>query len=74
MQNFENINIGRYHILQQLGTGGMAVVYKAYDTRLEREVAVKIIRKDAFPAEVHARILKRFEREARCWQNYPIPA
>ncbi len=43
----------------------MAVVYKAYDTRLERDVAVKIIRSDAFPVNVLDEILKRFEREAK---------
>ena len=57
--------VGRYHFLERLGEGGMATVYKAYDTRLEREVAVKVIRKDAFPAETIGEMLKRFEREAK---------
>ncbi|HQP09372.1 MAG TPA: bifunctional serine/threonine-protein kinase/formylglycine-generating enzyme family protein [Anaerolineaceae bacterium] len=65
MPNLTNQSIGRYHILEQLGQGGMATVYKAYDTRLEREVAVKVIRTDAFPPAVLVRVLKRFEREAR---------
>ena len=43
----------------------MAVVYKAYDTRLERDVAVKIIRSAAFPVEELEQVLKRFEREAK---------
>jgi len=43
----------------------MAVVYKAYDTRLEREVAVKLIRKGQFGTDYQAHMLKRFEREAR---------
>lgn len=43
----------------------MAVVYKAYDTRLERDVAIKIIRSGAFPSDTLNEILKRFEREAK---------
>jgi len=58
-------SLGRYHILEQLGEGGMATVYKAYDTRLERDVAIKIIRSEAFPPNQLERILKRFEREAK---------
>lgn len=58
-------SLGRYHILEQLGEGGMATVYKAYDTRLERDVAIKVIRRGAFPNEQIDRILKRFEREAK---------
>src|SRR5512135_880910 len=66
-------SLGRYHILEQLGAGGMAVVYKAYDTRLERDVAIKIIRRGAFPAEQHEQILKRFEREAKALARLSHP-
>ncbi len=65
MPDLSGRDIGRYHLLEQLGEGGMAVVYKAYDTRLEREVAVKIIRSGAFPADALDEVLKRFEREAK---------
>jgi serine/threonine protein kinase len=58
-------NLGRYKILELVGKGGMATVYKAYDTHLEREVAIKIIRREAFPPEQLEVILKRFEREAK---------
>ena len=58
-------NFGRYEILELLGAGGMATVYKAYDTRLEREVAVKVIRREAFPPEEMAMLLKRFDRESK---------
>jgi len=58
-------SLGRYHILEQLGEGGMATVYKALDTRLERQVAVKVIRREALPPEMLGTVLTRFEREAK---------
>ena len=57
--------IDRYEILEMIGVGGMATVYKAFDTRLDREVAIKFIKREAFPPDQLDMILKRFEREAK---------
>src|SRR5512141_2845973 len=51
----------------------MATVYKAADTRLERDVAIKIIRRDAFPPNQLERILKRFERETKALARLSHP-
>src|SRR5512136_532968 len=73
MSDLSGQSFGRYHILEPLGEGGMALVYKAYDTRLERDVAVKIIRTDQFGVAVLERILKRFEREAKALARLTHP-
>lgn len=65
MQNLIGQSFGRYHIIEKLGEGGMAVVYKAFDTHLECEVAVKVIRTDQLAPAVLERTMKRFEREAK---------
>ncbi|MBT3337225.1 MAG: SUMF1/EgtB/PvdO family nonheme iron enzyme [Anaerolineae bacterium] len=66
-------SLGRYHILEQLGEGGMAIVYKAYDTRLETDVAVKVIRTENILPSVLERALKRFEREAKALAKLTHP-
>jgi len=73
MQTLIGISIGRYHILEQLGEGGMATVYKAYDTRLERPVAIKVIRTDQFAPAVLEQVLRRFEREAKALAQLSHP-
>ncbi len=73
MTNLIGQSLGRYHILEQLGEGGMATVYKAYDTRLERNVAIKVIRRDVFAPAMLERMLKRFEREARALAKLSHP-
>ena len=64
---------GRYYLMERLGEGGMAVVYKAHDTRLERDVAIKIIRSDSFPGNALDEVLKRFEREAKALAKLSHP-
>jgi serine/threonine protein kinase/Tol biopolymer transport system component len=54
--------IGPYQIIDKLGAGGMAIVYRAHDSKLNREVAMKIIKGDLAS---NADFIRRFEREAR---------
>src|SRR5215468_6303244 len=54
--------LGAYEVVSPLGAGGMGEVWRARDTRLEREVAIKVLPEDV--AEDASR-LKRFEKEAR---------
>jgi tetratricopeptide (TPR) repeat protein/tRNA A-37 threonylcarbamoyl transferase component Bud32 len=62
--------LGRYHIQSQLGRGGMAEVYRAWDSSLERVVAIKILRPDLHSSPEMA---KRFLREARALATLSHP-
>ncbi len=52
----------RYRILARIGVGGMAVIYKAQDTLLDRYVAIKVLKEEFVHNE---QFLKKFKREAQ---------
>ncbi len=54
--------LGHYEILEPLGKGGMGEVYRARDTKLDRDVAIKVLPED-FATDPER--LARFEREAK---------
>ncbi len=59
--------IGSYEILTRIGAGGMGEVYRARDTKLKREVALKVL-PEAFARDPER--MARFQREA----VVPLPA
>src|SRR5215470_17430207 len=64
-------SFGRYRVEEQIGAGGMGVVYRVYDQKLERELAIKVIAPGALNDEA-AR--KRFRNEARVLSRLNHPA
>lgn len=62
--------VERFHIRAELGTGGMGTVYVAWDERLEREVAIKVLRHEVADSEARARLL----REARILSKLRHPS
>jgi tRNA A-37 threonylcarbamoyl transferase component Bud32 len=63
--------IGRYEVKAELGRGGMATVYQAYDPRFEREVAIKVLPREMLH-DPQFRV--RFEREAKTIAMLEHPA
>ena len=55
-------NLGPYRILEKLGRGGMATVYKAYQPSLDRQVAIKVLRAHLTD---EPNFSQRFKREAQ---------
>ncbi|HEY2514739.1 MAG TPA: serine/threonine-protein kinase [Polyangiaceae bacterium] len=62
-------SVGRYVIIDTLGQGGMGVVYAAYDTQLDRKIAIKVLRPEflggADTTEIEARLLREAQAMAR---------
>ena len=53
--------LGHFRLIEEIGAGGMGIVYRAWDTRLEREVAVKVLNPKML---IDGSARKRFRREA----------
>ncbi len=58
MPGLAGTSLGRYHLLQRLGRGGMSEVYLAHDELMNRDVAIKVV------SSMHADYMERFHREA----------
>lgn len=62
MSNQPGQSLLHYSLVEKIGEGGMGVVWKAFDTTLDREVAIKVL-PAAFAADPER--LARFQREAK---------
>src|SRR5690242_6069453 len=63
--------IGRYTVLKRIGSGGMGVVYAAYDDELDRKVAIKILRRLDDTDDPDATFRMRREAQAIAKVSHP---
>nr|MBC8252965.1 serine/threonine protein kinase [Ardenticatenia bacterium] len=63
MNNLIGTTIGSYNLVEEIGKGGMAIVYKAYQPKLDRWVAVKVL--DPAYTTNNFEVLARFRKEAK---------
>jgi predicted Zn-dependent peptidase/predicted Ser/Thr protein kinase len=64
------VQIGRYRIVEPIGSGGMGVVYAAHDDELDRDVAIKVLRRDLAPGSAGRQRLVR-EAQATAKLSHP---
>lgn len=72
MPGLEGITLGRYHLNQRLGEGGMSEVYLAYDELMHRDIAIKVM------SSSNTEYIDRFQREVEAvgnlHHNHILPA
>ncbi len=68
MTDLIDTRLGQYHLKEEIGRGGMAIVYKAFQPNLERFVAIKALTHNRDP-----QFTERFKREARTLANLTHP-
>ncbi len=61
----ERVQIGRYAVLRKLGSGGMGVVYAAFDESLDRKIAIKVLRDRGGDPQGQQRLLREAQALAR---------
>ncbi len=66
----QRTSISYYRIIEKVGEGGMGIVYRAMDTKLEREVALKVLRQEMASDPER---FQRFQREARALASLTHP-